>query len=226
MTHSESCSADLIQVITDILTRREIKRVTLDSDPMMGGSLTKPEVALWPGSLTKASASTLIRAAVLLPLFCKDGLYHCLFTRRTDKVKRHKGEISFPGGIYDQSDKDLKATALREAQEEIGVNPQDVQLLGGLDEVMTMTDFVVSPFVGLIPFPYPFVLSSEEIAEIIILPLSGFLKQGVLTEEDWTYQDGTAKVYTYHCGRHVIWGATAKILRQFLSLIPAERIRR
>jgi 8-oxo-dGTP pyrophosphatase MutT (NUDIX family) len=212
-----SCEADdLMARIKEILTHREIKRVSIEA-----GSLAKPpkpEVAPWP-------RPSLVRAGVLLPLFCKDGSYHILFTRRTDKVKRHKGEISFPGGIYDSSDGDLEATALREADEEVGIKRQDVELLGALDEVMTMTDFVVSPFVGFIPFPYPFVLSEEEIAEIIILPLFGFLKEGVLSEEDWTYGDKTARVYTYHCGRHVIWGATAKILRQFLDLITAAGIR-
>lgn len=206
MSQPEFCADDLIQRIKEILTHREIKRVSEESGFM-------------------AHPSSLVKAGVLLPLFCKDGSYHCLFTRRTDKVKRHKGEISFPGGIYDISDGDLSATALREAHEEIGLKPQDVQLLGELDEVMTVTDFVVSPFVGLIPFPYSFVLSEEEIAELIILPLAGFLKEGVLSEEDWTYGEKTAKVYTYHCGRHVIWGATAKILRQFLALISAEGIR-
>jgi 8-oxo-dGTP pyrophosphatase MutT (NUDIX family) len=211
---SSSCEADdLIQRIKEILTHREIKRVSIESGPMV------------QVPLAKGPPSALVKAGVLLPLFCKDGSYHILFTRRTDKVKRHKGEISFPGGIYDSSDGDLAATALREAHEEIGLKPQDVQLLGGLDEVMTMTDFVVSPLVGFIPYPYPFVLSEEEIAEIIILPLFGFLKEGVLSEEDWTYGDRTTKVYTYHCGRHVIWGATAKILRQFLDLITAAGIR-
>jgi 8-oxo-dGTP pyrophosphatase MutT (NUDIX family) len=203
MSPSESCADDLILWIKEILTHREIKRVSIEG----------------------AHTASLVRAGVLLPLFCKDGSYHCLFTRRTDKVKRHKGEISFPGGIYDISDEDLSATALREAHEEIGLEPQDVQLLGELDEVMTMTDFVVSPFVGFIPYPYSFVLSEEEIAEIIVLPLSGFLKEGILTEQDWTYGDKTAKVYTYHCGRHIIWGATARILRQLLALIPTERVR-
>ncbi|MCJ7546546.1 MAG: CoA pyrophosphatase [Deltaproteobacteria bacterium] len=192
--------------IKEILRHREIKRVSAELGLM-------------------AQRPSLVKAGVLLPLFCKDGSYHILFTRRTDKVKRHKGEISFPGGIYDISDGDLSATALREADEEVGIKPQDVELLGALDEVMTMTDFIVSPFVGLIPFPYPFVLSEEEIAEIIILPLAGFLKEGVLTEQDWTYQEKTATVYTYHCGRHLIWGATAKILRQFLDLITAGGIR-
>jgi len=202
-----ACSADdLMARIKEILRHREIKRVSA-GDGLM------------------AQMPSLVRAGVLLPLFCKDGSYHILFTRRTDKVKRHKGEISFPGGIYDTSDGDLSATALREADEEVGIKPQDVELLGALDEVMTMTDFIVSPFVGLIPFPYPFVLSEEEIAEIIILPLFDFLKEGVLSEEDWTYQEKTAKVYTYHCGGHVIWGATAKILRQFLDLITAGGIR-
>jgi 8-oxo-dGTP pyrophosphatase MutT (NUDIX family) len=220
-----ACSADdLIQRIKEILTHREIKRVSIEASSLAQGPLAK-------GPLTKGSPSasgsgpSLVRAGVLLPLFCKDGSYHILFTRRTDKVKRHKGEISFPGGIYDSSDGDLEATALREADEEVGIKRQDVELLGALDEVMTMTDFVVSPFVGFIPFPYPFVLSEEEIAEIIILPLFGFLKEGVLSEEDWTYGDKTARVYNYHCGGHDIWGATAKILRQFLDLITAGGIR-
>jgi len=212
-----ACSADdLMARIKEVLTDREIKRVSIEAGPL--AQPPKPKVALWP-------MPSLVKAGVLLPLFCKDGSYHILFTRRTDKVKRHKGEISFPGGIYDTSDGDLSATALREADEEVGIKPQDVELLGALDEVMTMTDFIVSPFVGLIPFPYPFVLSEEEIAEIIILPLFDFLKEGVLSEEDWTYQEKTAKVYTYHCGGHIIWGATAKILRQFLDLITAGGIR-
>jgi 8-oxo-dGTP pyrophosphatase MutT (NUDIX family) len=222
MLRSASCTDDLMARIQEILTHRQIKRVSIGS----GRMATEPE-PLAKGPLTKGSpmASALARAGVLLPLFCKDGSYHCLFTRRTDRVRHHKGEISFPGGVYDTSDKDLAATALREAHEEIGLKPKDVEILGALDEVVTMTDFVVSPFVGLIPYPYPFVPSPEEIEEMIILPLAGFLKEGVLSEEDWTYQEKTAKVYTYHCGGHIIWGATAKILRQFLALIPWGGIR-
>jgi 8-oxo-dGTP pyrophosphatase MutT (NUDIX family) len=205
MVRRESCADDLISKIKDILAHREIKRVSVDS-PLM------------------AEGSSPARAGVLIPLFCKDDAYHCLFTRRTDKVKRHKGEISFPGGIYDASDADMVATALREAHEEIGLNPRDVELLGALDEIMTMSDFIVSPFVGLIPYPYPFVPSHEEIDEIIILPLSGFLKAGVLSEEYRTYQGRTEKVSLYNLGGYVIWGATAKILRQFLDLIAAGGI--
>jgi 8-oxo-dGTP pyrophosphatase MutT (NUDIX family) len=206
MPQSSCDTDDLIQRIGEILTQREVKRVPAGSESM-------------------AQGPSLVRAGVLLPLFCKDGAYHILFTRRTDKVKRHKGEISFPGGMYDASDSDLSATALREAHEEVGIKPQDVELLGELDEVVTLTDFIVSPFVGLIPYPYAFVPSPEEIEEVIILPLFGFLQEGILTEADWQYGDKTAKIYTYRCGRHVIWGATARILRQFLELIAAGGVK-
>jgi 8-oxo-dGTP pyrophosphatase MutT (NUDIX family) len=206
MSRSASCTDDLIQRIKEALTNREIKRVSAG-----------------PGLM--AQEPPLARAGVLIPLFCKDDSYHCLFTRRTNRVKRHQGEISFPGGIYDASDADMVATALREAHEEIGLNPQDVELLGALDEIMTMSDIIVSPVVGFIPYPYPFVPSPDEIEEIIILPLAGFLAAGVLSEDYRTYNERTEKVSIYQSGGHVIWGATAKIFRQFLELIPTGGIR-
>jgi 8-oxo-dGTP pyrophosphatase MutT (NUDIX family) len=205
MVQPENCADDLIQRIKEVLANREIKRVSAQPDFMVQG----PSPA---------------RAGVLLPLLCKDGSYHVLFTKRTDRVKHHKGEISFPGGNFAASDQDMMATALREAHEEIGLKKQDVVLLGALDEIITMSDFIVSPFVGFIPYPYPFVPSHEEIEEIIILPLGGFLKEGVLSEDYRAYNERIEKVSIYQCGRHIIWGATAKILRQFLELIPTEGI--
>jgi len=113
----------------------------------------------------------LARAAVLVPLFNKEGNCHIVFTKRSDNVRYHKGEISFPGGVFEEKDGELQRTALREAFEEIGLKENDVQIIGTLDDIITVTQFIVTPFVGIFPYPYLFKLSPIEIAELIEVPL-------------------------------------------------------
>jgi 8-oxo-dGTP pyrophosphatase MutT (NUDIX family) len=160
------------------------------------------------------------RAAVLVPLFKKGGDCHIIFTKRTDTVRYHKGEISFPGGVYDEGDLELKRTALREAFEEIGLKENDVQIIGVLDDIVTITQFIVTPFIGLLPYPYPFKLSSIEIAELIEVPMAALLDEDCFSEREIIRGTGKEVVYAYQYENHIIWGATARILKQFLDLIP------
>jgi 8-oxo-dGTP pyrophosphatase MutT (NUDIX family) len=162
-------------------------------------------------------------AAVLVPLFKKNGDCHLLFTKRSDQVKYHKGEISFPGGVVDEEDSELIHTALREAFEEIGLRGSDVQIIGLLDDIVTITEFIVTPIVGLFPYPYPFNISEVEIAELIEVPLSFLLKTCSLSEREIFRGGQKEVVYAYQYGKHIIWGATARILKQFLDLITSPR---
>jgi 8-oxo-dGTP pyrophosphatase MutT (NUDIX family) len=160
-------------------------------------------------------------AAVLVPLFQKDGDCHLLFTKRSEQVKYHKGEISFPGGVVDEEDRELVNTALREAHEEIGLKEGDVQIIGVLDDTVTLTEFIVTPIVGLFPYPYSFKISEVEIAELIEVPLSFLLVEDNLSEREIFRGGQKEVVYAYHYGKHTIWGATARILKQFLDLISS-----
>jgi 8-oxo-dGTP pyrophosphatase MutT (NUDIX family) len=161
-------------------------------------------------------------AAVLVPLFKKEKECHLLFTKRTHTVRYHKGEISFPGGVVDEGDSELQETALREAFEEIGLKESDVQLLGVLDDIVTITEFIVTPFVGLFPYPYPFKLSPIEIAELIEVPLASLLDEKCFGEREIVQGEKRRIVYTYQYGNHTIWGATARILKQFLEFISSS----
>jgi len=162
-------------------------------------------------------------AAVLVPLFQKEGDCHLLFTRRSEEVKYHKGEISFPGGMVDEEDKELINTALREADEEIGLKESDVQVLGVLDDIVTITEFIVTPIVGLFPYPYPFKVSEAEIAELIEVPLASLIDKNNFSEREIFRGGQKEVVYAYQYGEHIIWGATARILNQFLDLITSSR---
>jgi 8-oxo-dGTP pyrophosphatase MutT (NUDIX family) len=190
------CAKDFIDEIRSILSNRE------------RGVIEHP--SLW-------------HAAVLVPLFKKGDDCHLLFTKRTDQVKYHKGQISFPGGVFDQEDLDLEKTAKREAYEEIGLKEGDVQIVGLLDDIVTVTEFIVTPFVGFFPYPYPFRISPVEIAELIEVPLSHLLDPACFAEREITEGDWRNIVSSYQYGKHIIWGATARILKQFLDLISSHR---
>ena len=161
------------------------------------------------------------RAAVLVPLYKKGEDCHLLFTKRTDKVKYHKGEISFPGGVFDEEDSGLEKTALREAFEEVGIKEKDVQIIGVLDDIVTITEFIITPFVGLFPYPYPFKVSEIEIAELIEVPFSFFLREDAYREKVIFRTDQEELVDSFQYGNHIIWGATARILKQFLDLLAS-----
>ena len=166
-------------------------------------------------------AAELPRAAVLLPLYENAGVTHVLFTKRSELVEHHKGQISFPGGGYDAEDEDLRVTAVRETWEEIGVAREHVEIFGQLDEMITVSDFLVRPFVGVItePGPYPFVHSEIEVAEILEVPLAHLRDAVNVVQEERVYQGRSMTMYSYRFGDHLIWGATSRILHQFLELL-------
>lgn len=160
-----------------------------------------------------------ILAAILLPIFCRDGEPYILFTQRTNLVKEHKGQISFPGGAYEQYDDSLLSTALRETSEEIGLAAEKVEVLGELDDIPTVgSDFIISPFVGVIPYPYPFKLDPREVESIIEVPLSVLLNRDYMLQGVVAVNSKVAPACSYHYNGKVIWGATARILGQFLGI--------
>ena len=164
------------------------------------------------------------RAAVLLLLYNKDGQHHLLFTRRTDLVEHHKGQISFPGGAADPGDRDLRGTGLRETYEELGIAPEDVDIFGPLDEWITVSNFVVTPFAGAItrPAPYPFRPNHFEVAELLEVPILHLQDDANVVSEWRRLGDRDILTYTYRWGDHLIWGVTARMLKHFLDLLTSE----
>jgi 8-oxo-dGTP pyrophosphatase MutT (NUDIX family) len=161
-----------------------------------------------------------LSSAVLIPIYQKDGEYSIIFIKRTMTVKAHKGQISFPGGMRDKGDKTLLDTALRESEEEIGLDRKDVTILGELDdEITTTSNFIVTPFLAKIPWPYRFTISKEEVEKVISVPVTVLLDKDCLKPETEILDGKKVDSFEYHFGETVIWGATARILKKLLEII-------
>ena len=157
-------------------------------------------------------------AAVLVPLVWHEEEWHLLYTRRTDTVESHKGQVSFPGGACDEGEKTPEETALREAEEEIGLDPNAVKVLGRLANLITITYFRVTPVIGVVRWPAVFRVGENEVARIFTIPL-GWL---AISSNRWEFQrPGTTRsLIAYHpYDGELLWGATARMTVDFLNVL-------
>jgi 8-oxo-dGTP pyrophosphatase MutT (NUDIX family) len=162
------------------------------------------------------------QAAVLIPIYSEKGEWYLVYTRRTEQVEQHRGQVSFPGGLVEELDQSAQETALREAEEEIGLKREAVQILGSLDWLLTVTQFQILPFIGLIPWPYSFQLNADEVARVFSVPLRWLMDPGNL---ELRYRLPTTEgpevpVYYFKPFEdEIIWGATARITLNLLDIL-------
>ncbi len=158
-------------------------------------------------------------AAVVIPFLDINSKAHILFTKRTETVEHHKGQVSFPGGAWEEQDASLQETALRETFEEVGIPQQMLNVIGQLDDFPTISNFLVTPFVAKMPYPYPTKISTDEVAEILEVPLELFLTDKHFRLEERDIGSKKYPIYYYHFGPSVIWGVTGYIINRFIELV-------
>lgn len=157
-------------------------------------------------------------AAVLIPLVWYDDQWHLLFTRRTDTVESHKGQVSFPGGGCDEAETTPEQTALREADEEIGLSPSDVRVLGRLSNLITITYFRVTPVVGVLRWPAVFRVGAQEVARIFTIPLAWLANPSNRWQFEMPGRSRSLIAYHPYDGE-LLWGATARMTVDFLTVL-------
>jgi 8-oxo-dGTP pyrophosphatase MutT (NUDIX family) len=159
-------------------------------------------------------------AAVLIPLFVREDTVHVVLTKRTENVRTHQGQVSFPGGSFETGDGTLRTTALREAHEEVGLRPDDVRILGVLDDLPTFASgFLVRPFVAEVPHPYEFVHDVTEVDHVFSPPLDLFADPARRREEVRERDGQRYQMTSYDVYGNVVWGATARMLIQLVRII-------
>lgn len=175
-------------------------------------------------SRAEPAATSGIAAAVLVPIFERDGDLHLLFTTRSAELPTHAGQVSFPGGRHAATDASLLATALRETHEEIGLAAGDVDVLGRLDPIRTFSsNFLITPFVGRIPYPHALRIDAREVDDAFSIPLGVLLDPTTTVAETWTIEGRAIPVTAYRHDGRTIWGATQRITASLVDLLLAIR---
>lgn len=166
--------------------------------------------------------SGLTASAVLIPIVRTENGLELLFTKRSETVEHHKGQISFPGGATDDLDRSPADTALRESFEEIGLEPAAAAVIGMMDDLQTPSGFIVTPVVGFIEQLPPLRINPEEVAQIICIPLEKFFDDS-LRHSEMRERDGMKiEIFSYNVWKEPVWGATAFFVKQLVSLIREE----
>ncbi len=199
-----------MQVLTEQFITQKLHQAALNS-PGDGYA----EMDFGPETILKC-------AAVLIPLIHFDQQWHILYTRRTDRVESHKGQVSFPGGACNEGEVTPEQTALREAEEEVGLRPRDIRVLGRLSAMITVSSFRVTPIVGILTqWPYTFKVGKDEVARVFTIPLNWLADQ----HNRWEFsRQGTTKTliaYQPYDGE-LLWGATARMTVEFLAALELK----
>jgi 8-oxo-dGTP pyrophosphatase MutT (NUDIX family) len=161
-------------------------------------------------------------AAVLVPLVRYDSAWHLLYTRRAERMLSHQGQVSFPGGACDEGEATPEQTALREAEEEIGMQPRDVRLLGRLNTMITITSYRVTPVVGVVPWPYVFRVQSTEVARVFTIPLLWLADER--NRWEFPFPGQARSLIAFHpFDGELLWGATARMTVDFLKMVDGGR---
>ena len=167
----------------------------------------------------RQAAGKVTKAAVLIPLVLKENGLSVLLTQRTNHLRDHAGQISFPGGRMDPGDQSPNDTALRESQEEIGLDPKRVEIIGHLPQYLTVSGYSVTPVVGLVQAQAEYVLDEFEVADVFEVPLSFLLDPANHQVRLWQSEQGGRRFYSMPYENRFIWGATAGMLRNLYHLL-------
>jgi 8-oxo-dGTP pyrophosphatase MutT (NUDIX family) len=199
------------------LTIKEIAR-RLDRFHQQHGKTPHPEFPY----LSEFIPETPRPAAVLIPLIQNEGTWHILFTRRNANLPEHSGQVAFPGGRADPSDASPEETALREAWEEIGLDPADVNILGHLSKFITVTNYLVTPIVGTSPWPYPFQLATNEVSRIFTIPLDWLAdpQNHEIRERNLPHPYQPVQIiYFKEYDGEMLWGVSARFIVELLDVL-------
>lgn len=173
----------------------------------------------WPAELRRRLRADLQPAGVLIPIMQRADDLTVLLTQRAADLKHHPGQISFPGGRMEAGDNDLRATALRETSEEVGIRPEQVSVIGYLDAMPTITGYAVTPVIGLVEAPTELVLDPREVEYAFEVPLEFLLDEGNVQHSEREFGGCKVPMVEFHFEARRIWGATAYILQVFRKYV-------
>ncbi len=179
--------------------------------------------ALMPIEVVNRLRQNLRPAGVLIPIIERDGSLVVLLTERSAALRHHPGQVSFPGGGMETCDADISATALREAHEEVGIRPDEVDIVGYLQPTPTVTGFAVTPVVGFVENSFVLCVDPQEVDSVFEVPLDFLMDPNEEDHSQRDFQGTMVPVVTFHFDGHRIWGATANILIRLRQMLGKAR---